>query len=96
MTEIVTKTSLEELMTRADEEATELARTLIWIYQFMFGVGSTQPPLAEARKMMIDAIAGANVAIEALRLKLGITCDEIAEAEDAEIERWKERVKNGI
>ena len=38
---------------------------------------------------LIDAIAGVNVATDAVRRKLGISCDAIAEAEDAKIAGWE-------
>jgi hypothetical protein len=44
----------------------------------------------------VEEIADVNVAAEAARRKLGISCDEIAEVEDAKIERWRRRVENGI
>lgn len=58
--------------------------------------GSSPSELQDARGLLIDAIADANVAAEAVRRKMGITCDEIAEVEDAKIERWKRRLENGI
>jgi hypothetical protein len=44
--------------------------------------------------LLIDAIADVNVAAEAVRRKMGITCDEIADMEDAIIERGRRRVND--
>ena len=58
--------------------------------------GSTPSELQDARDALAGAIADVNVAAEAVRRKLGISCDEIAEAEDAKIERWRRWIENGI
>lgn len=54
--------------------------------------GASQIELQDARGLLIDAIADVNVAADAVRRKMGISCDEIAEVEDAKIERWRRRV----
>ena len=48
------------------------------------------------RADLIRCIADVNAAAEIVRKKAGITCDEIAEVEDAKIERWRRRIENGI
>lgn len=50
---------------------------------------STPSELQAARDALVSAIAETNVAAEAVRRKMGISCDEIAEVEDAKIERWR-------
>ena len=52
--------------------------------------------LQDSRDAIVEEIADVNVAAEAVRQKMGISCDEIAEVEDAKIERWRRRVENGI
>lgn len=56
--------------------------------------GSSPSELQDARGLLIDAIADVNVAAEAVRRKMGITCDEIADMEDAIIERGRRRVND--
>lgn len=65
-------------------------------YCVMNAKGSSPSELQEARGLLIDAIADVNVAAEAVRRKMSISCDEIAGVEDAKIERWRRRVENGI
>lgn len=47
-----------------------------------------------SRDALIEAIADVNVAADALRRKLGITADEIADVEAAKIERWRRRLSD--
>ena len=47
---------------------------------------------ADALGKLVEEIADVNVAAEAVRVKLGISCDTIAEVEDAKIERWRRRL----
>lgn len=56
--------------------------------------GSSPSELQDARGLLIDAIADVNVAAEAVRRKMGISCDEIAEVEAAKIERWRRGVND--
>lgn len=65
-------------------------------YRVMRGANPSPVPVQDARDALVEEIADVNVAAEAVRRKMGISCDEIAEVEDAKIERWRRRVGNGI
>lgn len=96
MLTIVDALSTDDLLVQAAEEASELVQALTKYYRAMHGTNPTPITVAEARKSLIEEIADVNVAVEAVRLKLGISCDDIAEVEVAKIERWERRLENGI
>lgn len=96
MLTITNKLTLDDLLIQAAEEASELAQALTKYYRVLHHANPTPVTLAQAREAIVEEIADVNVAVEALRLKLGISCDDIAEVEAAKIERWRRRIENGI
>lgn len=96
MSIITEKISVADLLCQCAEEASELAQALMKYYRAVHGTNPTPVTVAEAKKALIEEIADVNVTVEALRLKLGISCDDIAEVEDEKIDRWEERLKNGV
>lgn len=96
MLTITNKLTLDDLLIQAAEEASELAQALTKYYRVTHGSNPTSVSLQDARDALIEEIADVNVAAEAVRRKMGISCDEIAEVEDAKIERWRRRIENGI
>ncbi len=96
MTTITNACSLDDLLIQAAEEASELAQAAAKYYRVMHGANPSPVTLADARAALIEEIADVNVSVDAMRRKLGISCDEIAEVEDAKIERWRRRIENGI
>lgn len=96
MDKIVSTLTLDDLLIQLAEEASELAQAATKYYRVMRGANPSPVPVQDARRALVEEIADVNVAAEAVRRKMSITCDEIAEVEDAKIERWRRRVKNGI
>lgn len=96
MLTITNKLTLDDLLIQLAEEASELAQALTKYYRVTHGSNPTPVTISAARNALIEEIADVNVAVEAVRLKLMISCDDIAEVEDEKIARWKERVTNGI
>ena len=96
MNKIISTLTLDDLLIQLAEEAAELAQAAAKNYRVMHGANPSPVPLQDARDALVEEIADVNVAAEAVRRKMGITCDEIAEVEDAKIERWRRRVENGI
>ena len=96
MLTIINKLTLDDLLIQAAEEASELAQAATKYYRVIHGSNPTPVTLDAARNALIEEIADVNVAVEAVRLKLMISCDDIADVENEKIERWKERVENGI
>lgn len=96
MDKIIESLTLDDLLIQAAEEASELAQAATKYYRVIHGSNPTPVTLDAARNALIEEIADVNVAVEAVRRKMGITCDEIAEVEDAKIERWRRRVNDGI
>lgn len=90
MDKIISTLTLDDLLIQLAEEAAELAQAAAKYYRVMHGAN---PSPVDA---LVEKIADVNVAAEAARRKMGISCDEIAEVEDAKIERWRRRVENGI
>lgn len=96
MNKIAETLTLDDLLIQLAEEASELAQAATKLYRATHGNNPTPVSAEDARAALIEEIADVNVAAEAVRQKLGISCDAIAEVEDAKIERWKRRVENGI
>lgn len=96
MDKIIEAHDLDDLLFQLAEEATELAQVVAKYYREAHGVKPSLASMQNARDALVEEIAEINVAAEAVRRKLGIACDEIAEAEDAKIESWRGRVENGI
>ncbi len=96
MLTITNKLTLDDLLIQLAEESAELAQAVTKYYRVIHGANPTPVTLAEARDALVEEIADVNVAAEALRLKLGISCDDIAMVEDAKIERWRRRIENGV
>ena len=96
MDKIISTLTLDDLLIQLAEEASELAQAATKYYRVMRGANSSPAPVQDARDALVEEIADVNVAAEAVRRKVGITCDEIAEVEDAKIERWRRMVENGI
>lgn len=93
---IIESLTLDDLLIQLAEEAAELAQAAAKYYRVTHGANPTPVTLDAARNALIEEIADVNVAAEAVRREMGISCDEIAEVEDAKIERWRRRVENGI
>lgn len=96
MNEITSRLTLDDLLIQAAEEASELAQALTKYYRVIHASNPTPVSLAEAREAIVEEIADVNVAAEALRLKLMISCDDIAEVEAKKIERWRRRANDGV
>lgn len=96
MNKIVSTLALDDLLIQLAEEAAELAQAAAKYYRVAHGANPSPVSLQDARDALVEEIADVNVAAEAVRRKMGITCDEIAEVEDAKIERWRRRLENGI
>lgn len=89
MDKIIEATDIGWLLPNLGLEANRLDCAAKAYFCVMNTKGSSPSELQDARDALVSAIADINVAAEAVRRKLGITCDEIAEAEDAKIERWR-------
>ena len=96
MDKIIELITLDDLLIQLAEEAAELAQAAAKYYRVTHGANPSPVSLQDARDALVEEIADVNAAAEAVRRKMGITCDEIAEVEDEKIARWKERVENGI
>lgn len=96
MDKIVSTLTLDDLLIQLAEEAGELTKAAAKYNRVARGANPSPVPVQDARDALVEEIADVNVAAEAVRRKMGISCDEIAEVEDAKIERWKRRVENGI
>ena len=96
MDKIIESLTLDDLLIQLTEEAGELTKAAAKYNRVARGANPSPVSLQDARDALVEEIADVNAAAEAVRRKMGITCDEIAEVEDAKIERWKERVENGI
>ena len=96
MDKIISLLTLDDLLIQLAEEASELAQAATKYCRVMRGANPSPVPVQDARDALVEEIADVNVAAEAVRRKMGISCDEIAEVEDAKHERWRRRVENGI
>lgn len=96
MDKIVKTLSLDDLLIQLAEEASELAQAATKLYRVTHGANPSPVSLQDARDALVEEIADVNVAAEAVRRKMGISCDDIFEMEDAKTERWRRRVENGI
>ena len=92
MNEIVKKVPLDALLLQLAEECEELTQAVGKYYRATHDGNHTPVTLADALDELVEEIADVNVAAEAVRMKLGIYCEQIAEAEDAKIERWRRRI----
>lgn len=96
MDKIIESLTLDDLLIQLTEETGELTKAAAKYNRVARGTNPSPVSLQAARDALVEEIADVNVAVEAVRRKMGISCDEIAEAEDAKIERWRRRVENGI
>lgn len=94
MDKIIESLTLDDLLIQLTEEAAELAQAAAKYNRVARGTNPSPVPLQDARDALVEEIADVNVAAEAVRRKMGISCDEIAEVEDAKIERWRRRVND--
>lgn len=92
MNEIVKNVPLDALLMQLAEECGELTQAVGKYYRATHDGSPTPVTLADALDKLVEEIADVNVAAEAVRMKLGIYCEQIAEAEDAKIERWRRRL----
>lgn len=92
MNEIAKKVPLDALLMQLAEECGELTQAAGKYYRAIHGGNPTSLTPADALGKLVEEIADVNVAAEAVRVKLGISCDTIAEVEDAKIERWRMRL----
>ena len=96
MDKIIELITLDDLLIQLTEETGELTKAAAKYNRVARGANSSPVSLQDARDALVEEIADVNVAAEAVRRKMGISCDEIAEVEDAKIERWRRRLENGI
>ena len=94
MNKIVSTLTLDDLLIQLAEEAEELAQAATKYYRVTHGANPSPVSLQDARDALVEEIADVNVTAEAVRRKMCISCDEIAEVEDAKIERWRRRVND--
>ena len=94
MDKIISTLTLDDLLIQIVEEAAELAWAAAKYYRVTHGANPSPVPVQDARDALVEEIADVNVASEAARRKMCISCDEIAEVEDAKIERWRRRVND--
>lgn len=94
MNEIVKKVPLDALLMQLAEECGELTQAVGKYYRATHDYNPTPVMLADALDKLVEEIADVNVAAEAVRMKLDICCEQIAEVEDAKIERWRRRVSD--
>lgn len=92
MNEIVKNVPLDALLMQLSEECGELTQAVGKYYRATHDDNPTPVTLADALDKLVEEIADVNVAAEAVRIKLGIYCEQIAEVEDAKIERWRRRI----
>ena len=96
MDKIIEAHDLGHLLPHLEEMCNKLDNAAKTYFYAMRAEESSPSELQDVRDALVSAIADVNVAAEAARRKMGISCDEIAEVEDAKIERWRRRVENGI
>ncbi len=96
MDKIIELLTLDDLLIQLTEETGELTKAAAKYNRVARGTNPSPVSLQDARDALVEEIADVNAAAEAVRRKMGITCDEIAEVEDAKIERWWGRIENGI
>lgn len=94
MNKIISTPALDDLLIRPAEEAAELAQAAAKCCCMTHQSNPSPLTPADALDKLVEEIADVNVAAEAVRIKLGIYCEQIAEAEDAKIERWRRRVND--
>ena len=92
MDKIISTLTLDDLLIQLAEEAAELAQAAAKYYRVTHQSNPSPVPLQDARDALVEEIADVNVAAEAVRRKMGISCDENAEEEDAKIDRWRRRI----
>lgn len=96
MEKIIRNMALEDLLIQLAEEAAELAQASAKLCRILRARNPAAVNEADAYDALKEEIADVNVASEAVRQKIGFTCDEISEIEDAKIERWGRRIENGV
>ena len=94
MNEIAKNVPLDALLMQLAEECVELTQAVCKYYRTTHDDNPTPLTLADALDKLVEEIADVNVTAEAVRIKLGICCEQIAEVEDAKIERWRRRVSD--
>ncbi|MBQ5390258.1 MAG: hypothetical protein IIU58_05050 [Clostridia bacterium] len=94
MDKIISTLALDALLIQLAEECGELTQAVCKYYRATHDDNPTPLTLADALDRLVEEIADVNVAAEAVRMKLGICCEQIAEAEDAKIERWRRWVSD--
>lgn len=94
MDKIISSLPLDDLLIQLAEECGELTQAVGKYYRATHDGNHTPVTLADALDKLVEEIADVNVAAEAVRMKLGIYCEQIAEVEDAKIERWRRRVSD--
>ena len=92
MNEIAKKVPLDALLMQLAEECGELTQAAGKYYRSAHDDNPTPVALTDALDKLVEEIADVNVAAEAVRIKLGIYDEQIAEVEDAKIERWRRRL----
>lgn len=92
MNEIVKNVPLDALLMQLAEECGELTQAVGKYYRATHDGNPTPVTLADTLDKLVEEIADVNVTAEAVRIKLGIYCEQIAEVEDAKIERWRRRL----
>lgn len=85
-----------DLLCQLAEEAAELAQAALKLRRAITKGNPTPVTVDDAKAALIEEIADVEVAFEVLRHKIGITCDDVFAVEDAKIERWKGRVRDGV
>lgn len=94
MNEIVNNVPLDALLMQLAEECGELTQAVCKYYRTTHEGNPTPVALADALDKLVEEIADVNVSARAVRIKLGVYCEQIAEVEDAKIERWRRRVND--
>ena len=89
MDKIISTLSLDDLLIQLAEEASELAQAATKYYRAAHQSHPTPVSVQDARNALIEEVADVDVAVDALRRKMGITCDEIAYAEAEALERME-------
>lgn len=92
MDKIISTLTLDDLLIQLTEETGELTKAAAKYNRVARGTNPSPVSMQDARDALVEEIADVNVAAEAVRRKIGISCDEIAEVEDAKIERWWGRI----
>lgn len=96
MLTITNKLTVDDLVVHLGAAADNLDAAAKEYYCMICGENIQPNAVQEARDRLIERIADVNVAAEALRLKLKISCDDIADVEAEKIERWRRRIENGV